>query len=183
MTLSVYTLFQLQGALSKNLAALLSCRLITGITGSSRKSFPHPTHRLIKVQINETTLLNSLNSPFLIIALTNAGGAVSDIWNFRERGLASAIYATVPFLGPGTYFVHPKKKTLILARVACHETITNTHSFYLRSHWSHSRWLRRTESSFRLALQLLDYVRILSPHSDCRILHRPRNGKSVSTSC
>lgn len=34
-------------------------------------------------------------------ALTNAGGAVSDIWNARERGLASAIYATVPFLGPG----------------------------------------------------------------------------------
>ncbi|KAF8892701.1 major facilitator superfamily domain-containing protein, partial [Infundibulicybe gibba] len=32
--------------------------------------------------------------------LTNAGGAVSDIWNARERGLASAIYATVPFLGP-----------------------------------------------------------------------------------
>ncbi|KAG6849586.1 hypothetical protein H0H93_007171 [Arthromyces matolae] len=35
-----------------------------------------------------------------ILALTNAGGAVSDIWNTRERGLASAIYATVPFLGP-----------------------------------------------------------------------------------
>lgn len=34
-------------------------------------------------------------------ALTNAGGAVSDIWSFRERGLASAIYATIPFLGPG----------------------------------------------------------------------------------
>ncbi|KAF9451214.1 MFS general substrate transporter [Macrolepiota fuliginosa MF-IS2] len=68
MTLSVYTLFQLQGALSKNLPTLLSCRLLTGIAGSS--------------------------------PLTNAGGAVSDIWNFRERGLASAIYATVPFLGP-----------------------------------------------------------------------------------
>ncbi|CAA7267626.1 unnamed protein product [Cyclocybe aegerita] len=32
--------------------------------------------------------------------LTNAGGTVGDIWSFRERGLASAIYATVPFLGP-----------------------------------------------------------------------------------
>ncbi|KAF9459570.1 MFS general substrate transporter [Collybia nuda] len=32
--------------------------------------------------------------------LTNAGGAVSDIWNARERGLATAIYSTVPFLGP-----------------------------------------------------------------------------------
>lgn len=36
-------------------------------------------------------------------ALTNAGGTVSDIWSVRERGLASAIYATVPFLGPGTW--------------------------------------------------------------------------------
>jgi hypothetical protein len=36
----------------------------------------------------------------LVLALTNAGGAVSDIWNARERGLASAIYATAPFLGP-----------------------------------------------------------------------------------
>ncbi|KAL9714881.1 hypothetical protein Ac2012v2_001541 [Leucoagaricus gongylophorus] len=68
VTLSVYSLFQVQGALSKNLATLLSCRLLTGIAGSS--------------------------------PLTNSGGAVSDIWNFRERGLASAIYATVPFLGP-----------------------------------------------------------------------------------
>ncbi|KAJ3877495.1 MFS general substrate transporter [Lentinula edodes] len=32
--------------------------------------------------------------------LTNAGGAVADIFNPRERGLASAIYAAVPFLGP-----------------------------------------------------------------------------------
>ncbi|KAF9036770.1 major facilitator superfamily domain-containing protein [Panaeolus papilionaceus] len=63
VTLSLYTAFQLQGALAHNLPTLLSCRLLTGIFGSSR-------------------------------------GAVSDIWSFRERGLASAIYATVPFLGP-----------------------------------------------------------------------------------
>ncbi|PPQ86304.1 hypothetical protein CVT24_006487, partial [Panaeolus cyanescens] len=68
VTLSLYTVFQLQGALAHNLPTLLSCRLLTGIFGSS--------------------------------PLTNAGGAVSDIWSFRERGLASAIYATVPFLGP-----------------------------------------------------------------------------------
>ncbi|KAF8160601.1 major facilitator superfamily domain-containing protein [Pholiota molesta] len=68
LTLTLYTIFQIQGALSRNLASLLSCRLLTGIFGSS--------------------------------PLTNAGGAVSDIWSFRERGLASAIYATVPFLGP-----------------------------------------------------------------------------------
>ncbi|KAF9002027.1 major facilitator superfamily domain-containing protein [Cyathus striatus] len=68
VTLSLYTVFQLEGALCQNLPTLLTCRLLTGIFGSS--------------------------------PLTNAGGAVGDIWNFRERGLASAIYATVPFLGP-----------------------------------------------------------------------------------
>ncbi|KAF9562141.1 MFS general substrate transporter [Agrocybe pediades] len=68
VTLSLYTLFQVEGALGRNLGTLLSCRLLTGIFGSS--------------------------------PLTNAGGTVSDIWNFRERGLASAIYASVPFLGP-----------------------------------------------------------------------------------
>ncbi|KAF8803571.1 MFS general substrate transporter [Phlegmacium glaucopus] len=69
ITISIYTVFQLEGALSHNLPTLLSCRLITGICGAS---------------------------PF-----TNGGGVISDIWNARERGLASAIYATVPFLGPG----------------------------------------------------------------------------------
>ncbi|RXW24192.1 hypothetical protein EST38_g1644 [Candolleomyces aberdarensis] len=64
----LYSAFQLQGALSRNVATLLSCRLLTGIFGAS--------------------------------PLTNAGGTISDIFNFRERGLASAIYATVPFLGP-----------------------------------------------------------------------------------
>ncbi|KAH9483779.1 Major facilitator superfamily multidrug transporter mdrA [Psilocybe cubensis] len=68
VTLSLYTAFQLEGALGRNLGTLLSCRLLTGIFGSS--------------------------------PLTNAGGAVSDVWNFRERGLASAIYSAVPFLGP-----------------------------------------------------------------------------------
>ncbi|GLB35291.1 putative major facilitator superfamily protein [Lyophyllum shimeji] len=68
VTLSAYALFQIAGGLAHNLPTLLSCRLLTGIFGSS--------------------------------PLTNAGGAVSDIWNARERGLASAIYATVPFLGP-----------------------------------------------------------------------------------
>ncbi|KAF5386739.1 hypothetical protein D9615_001788 [Tricholomella constricta] len=68
VTLSVYAVFQIGGSLGHNLPTLLSCRLLTGIFGSS--------------------------------PLTNAGGAVSDIWNARERGLASAIYATVPFLGP-----------------------------------------------------------------------------------
>ncbi|KAF5331138.1 hypothetical protein D9619_005748 [Psilocybe cf. subviscida] len=68
VTLSLYAVFQIQGALCQNVATLLSCRLLTGIFGSS--------------------------------PLTNAGGTVSDIWSVRERGLASAIYATVPFLGP-----------------------------------------------------------------------------------
>ena len=47
--------------------------------------------------------INSISLP--PAALTNAGGTVSDIWSPRERGLASAIYATVPFLGPGKTFL------------------------------------------------------------------------------
>ncbi|TFY83439.1 hypothetical protein EWM64_g559 [Hericium alpestre] len=34
--------------------------------------------------------------------LTNAGGAISDLFNARERGVASALYSTAPFLGPVT---------------------------------------------------------------------------------
>lgn len=32
--------------------------------------------------------------------LTNAGGAIGDIWTARERGFASSLYATAPFMGP-----------------------------------------------------------------------------------
>ncbi|THH15021.1 hypothetical protein EW146_g5400 [Bondarzewia mesenterica] len=32
--------------------------------------------------------------------LTNAGGAIADIFNARDRGIASAIYSTAPYLGP-----------------------------------------------------------------------------------
>ncbi len=36
------------------------------------------------------------------IALTNAGGALTDMWIARERGFASSIYGTAPWMGPGT---------------------------------------------------------------------------------
>ncbi|KAJ7489949.1 MFS general substrate transporter [Mycena galericulata] len=69
ITLAAYTGFQLLGCLARhNLYALLSCRLLTGIFGSS--------------------------------PLVNAPAQISDIWNARERGLASAIYSVMPFLGP-----------------------------------------------------------------------------------
>ncbi|KZP24834.1 MFS general substrate transporter [Athelia psychrophila] len=67
-TYSLYTLLHLGGALGQNTATLLTCRLLSGIFGSS--------------------------------PLTNAGGTLADIWNARERGVATAIYATAPFLGP-----------------------------------------------------------------------------------
>ncbi|KAJ6546436.1 MFS general substrate transporter [Mycena vulgaris] len=68
-TLSAFTIFQLEGCLARNnIYALLSCRLLTGIFGSS--------------------------------PLVNAPAQISDIWNARERGLASAIYSGMPFLGP-----------------------------------------------------------------------------------
>ncbi|KAJ7752101.1 major facilitator superfamily domain-containing protein [Mycena metata] len=69
ITLASYTVFQLEGCLGgSNVYALLSCRLLTGIFGSS--------------------------------PLTNAPSQIADIWNARERGLASAIYSGMPFLGP-----------------------------------------------------------------------------------
>ncbi|KAJ7715945.1 MFS general substrate transporter [Mycena maculata] len=69
ITLAAYTVFQLEGCLAQsNLYALLSCRLFTGIFGSS--------------------------------PLVNAPAQISDIWNARERGLASALYSIMPFLGP-----------------------------------------------------------------------------------
>ncbi|KAJ3760216.1 MFS general substrate transporter [Lentinula raphanica] len=51
---------------------------------------------------NITTVLivRLLTGIFGASPLTNAGGAVADIFTPRERGLASAIYAAVPFLGP-----------------------------------------------------------------------------------
>ncbi|KDQ59492.1 hypothetical protein JAAARDRAFT_153379 [Jaapia argillacea MUCL 33604] len=70
VTLSIFTLLHIGGALSPNIATLLACRLLSGIFGSS--------------------------------PLTNAGGAITDIWNARERGLATALYSTAPWLGPVT---------------------------------------------------------------------------------
>ncbi|KIM80900.1 hypothetical protein PILCRDRAFT_72793 [Piloderma croceum F 1598] len=51
---------------------------------------------------NSATLLSCrlLTGLFGSAPLTNAGGALSDFWNPRERGLAAAIYSTAPFLGP-----------------------------------------------------------------------------------
>lgn len=96
VTCSLYTAFQLQGALSRNVATLMSCRLLTGVFGSSRACQPS--------LLSTRTVADSRTTLFL--ALTNAGATISDIFNFKERGIASAIYATVPFLGPGTVLVH-----------------------------------------------------------------------------
>jgi len=140
VTLSLYTLFQIQGALSKNLATLLSCRLITGIAGASRTFLSHCL--LIYLVL------------VLFIALTNSGGAVSDIWNYRERGLASAIYATVPFLGPGTYsldYFDPRFNTTPI------------------SHWTHCGRLRSGKFPTRMALQFLAYVDFIFPYTGCRV--------------
>ncbi|TFK55294.1 MFS general substrate transporter [Heliocybe sulcata] len=68
ITMSVYTLLHLGGALGHNIATLLATRFLAGVFGSS--------------------------------PLTNAGGAISDIWNPRERGVATSLYATAPWLGP-----------------------------------------------------------------------------------
>ena len=49
--------------------------------------------------------LSALQMAFItgaaLLALPNAGGTIADIWNARERALATAFYSTAPFLGPG----------------------------------------------------------------------------------
>ncbi|GBE82449.1 Uncharacterized transporter [Sparassis crispa] len=51
---------------------------------------------------NTPTLLvtRTLAGTFGSSPLTNAGGAIGDIWTARERGFASSLYATAPFMGP-----------------------------------------------------------------------------------
>lgn len=34
-------------------------------------------------------------------ALTNAGGAIADMFTPKDRGVASTVYSTAPYLGPG----------------------------------------------------------------------------------
>ncbi|KAJ7632358.1 MFS general substrate transporter [Roridomyces roridus] len=69
ITFVACTVFQLQGCLARDsIAALLSCRLLTGIFGSS--------------------------------SLVNAPAQISDLWDSKERGRATSIYNTFPFLGP-----------------------------------------------------------------------------------
>ncbi|KAI0033240.1 MFS general substrate transporter [Vararia minispora EC-137] len=51
---------------------------------------------------NSATILATrfLAGTFGASPLTNAGGAIADMYAPRERGIASAIYATAPYLGP-----------------------------------------------------------------------------------
>lgn len=78
------------GALAKNTATLLVSRFLAGTFGSSRKSVS-----------SEQRFCNSL---VFCEALTNAGGAISDMWVAKERGVAVALYSVAPFLGPGKAF-------------------------------------------------------------------------------
>ncbi|KZT11515.1 MFS general substrate transporter [Laetiporus sulphureus 93-53] len=51
---------------------------------------------------NTATLLatRTLAGMFGVSPFTNAGAALADIWTARERGVASSLYASAPFLGP-----------------------------------------------------------------------------------
>ncbi|KAI0957054.1 hypothetical protein AcW1_005567 [Taiwanofungus camphoratus] len=51
---------------------------------------------------NTTTLLvtRTLAGIFGVSPFTNSGGALADIWVPRERGIASSLYASAPFMGP-----------------------------------------------------------------------------------
>jgi hypothetical protein len=72
LSYSAFTLFHLGGSLGRSASAVLACRLLGGIFGSSREILVRPAWK-------------STSNPPYFIALTNAGGAISDIWSARER--------------------------------------------------------------------------------------------------
>ena len=87
----IFTLFHLGGALGHSATTILVTRALAGIFGSAR------THRSSLSHNGYDTDMRSYT------ALTNAGGALSDMWTPRERGIASSLYGTAPWMGPGTH--------------------------------------------------------------------------------
>lgn len=77
------------------------------------------------------------------LALTNAGGAIADMWNARERGVATALYSTAPYLGPGEY---------IRYHIRIKFSLTLSHLSDRSNSWR----IRRRESQDWMAFQLLD---------------------------
>lgn len=75
-TYAVFTLLHLGGALAKNITTVLVCRLLGGIFGAARE--------------HEHFLLFRSLYEHRAVALTNAGGAISDVWNARERKRAAS---------------------------------------------------------------------------------------------
>ena len=93
VTGSIFTMFHLGGALGHDAPTILVTRLLAGIFGSARGLFTcFPVY-------------SATSLTYLRIALTNAGGALSDMWIARERGFASSLYGTAPWMGPGMRFL------------------------------------------------------------------------------
>ncbi|KAI0747878.1 MFS general substrate transporter [Daedaleopsis nitida] len=80
------------------LGELYGRRIVFVITGSIFTMF----HLGGALGHNAATILVTrlLAGTFGSAPLTNAGGALSDMWIARERGFASSIYATAPWMGP-----------------------------------------------------------------------------------
>ena len=87
VTGTVFTFFHLGGALGHNAATILATRMLAGTFGAARTSLHTPSNRHG----------SDAQGP----ALTNAGGAISDMWAPRERGFAASLYGTAPWMGPG----------------------------------------------------------------------------------
>ncbi|KAJ7170244.1 major facilitator superfamily domain-containing protein, partial [Mycena crocata] len=127
ISLAGYTTFQLEGCLARdNVYALLSCRFLTGIFGSS--------------------------------PLVNAPAQISDIWNARERGLASAIYNFFPFLGP---IIGPVVGGYVVMKLDWH------FNFWLMFIFSYAPVLLRRRAA-KLTRQSTGIVHYVSVHDLCR---------------
>ncbi len=104
ITGSIFTLFHLGGALGHNAATILVTRLFAGTFGSARR---------LSCQMSHSTALIVDT-----VALTNAGGALSDMWIPRERGFASSLYSTAPWMGPGKCSSTSRSATSLTRKVS-----------------------------------------------------------------
>jgi hypothetical protein len=126
-----FTLCHLGGALGRNLATILSTRLLAGIFGSS--------------------------------PLTNAGGAISDMWDPSERALPQALYASAPFLGP------------ILGPIVAVGSLR----LVFGCNWCLSSLnigIHRAKPPFGMALHVLGHVHVFRSHAHSWCYQYARNG-------
>ena len=88
-----FTLFHIGGATANNIQTVIITRFFAGFFGQSSPELISSGSLLARA--HAVTFARPGSAP-----LTNSGGVIADIWSAQERGLASALFALAPFLGP-----------------------------------------------------------------------------------